>query len=175
MPQQQDISRKCLGEPTFYGMQKASTTFSMKNSYLAYLLNQSDARIGFLPQSNLNSLEQEIKSMRKLHNDREAELAQLRMLKRKLEDDYSYERSIRRKYQRELDGLKKECEFAHKMERYALDQVQREVVTRRKAEEVAKSERKMRQELTRFSDKRFGFDDIINLCEKKEAENISTA
>lgn len=113
--------------------------------------------------------------MRKLHNDREAELAQLRMLKRKLEDDYSYERSIRRKYQRELDGLKKECEFAHKMERYALDQVQREVVTRRKAEEVAKSERKMRQELTRFSDKRFGFDDIINLCEKKEAENISTA
>jgi chromosome segregation ATPase len=124
------------------------------------------------PQPDLNSLEQEIQSLRKLHDDQEAELVQLRTLKRKLEDDYSYERSIRRKYQRQLDDLEKECKFAHQMERYALDQIKREVITRRKAEEETKLEKKMRQALIQISDKRFGFDDIINLCEKKkEAED----
>ena len=129
----------------------------------------------FSPQPNLNLPEQEILALRERHDDQETELAQLRTLKRKLEDDYSYERSMRRKYQRQLDSLEKECEFAHKMERYALDQIKREVATRRKAEEAAKMERKMRLELIQISDKQFAsFNDIINLCDKKKGgENIS--
>ena len=142
-------------------------------------LSQPDARKkvtrGFSPHLNLNSPEQEILSLRERYDDQETELAQLRTLKRKLEDDYFYERSMRRKYQRQLDDLEKECEFAHKMERYALDQIKREVATRRKAEEAAKLERKMREELIQISDKQFAsFNDIINLCDKKKgAENIS--
>lgn len=130
---------------------------------------------GLPPQPSLKPLEREIQSLRELHKDQVAELAQLRTLKRKLEDDCSYERSIRRKYQRQLDNLEKECESARKMERYALDQIKREVATRRKAEGRAELERKMREELIQISDKRFGFEDIINLCGKKkqEAENVS--
>ena len=140
-------------------------------------LSQPDARMkvtrAFSPQPNLQ--EQEILSLRELHNDQETELAQLRTLKRKLEDDCFYERSMRRKYQRQLDDLDKECEFAHKMERYALDQIKREVATRRKAEEAAKLERKMREELIQISDEQFAsFNDIINLCDRKKgAEDIS--
>ena len=142
-------------------------------------ISQPDAKMkltrGFLPQPNLNSPEQENRSLRELHDDQETELARLKILKRKIEDDYFYERNMRRKYQRQLDDLEKECEFAHKMERYALDQIKREVATRRKAEEAAKLERKMRQELIHISDKQFAsFNDIINLCEKKKgAEDIS--
>ena len=130
---------------------------------------------GFSPQPNLNSPEKEILSLRERHDDQETQLARLKTLKRKLEDDFFYERSMRRKYQRQLDDLEKECEFAHKMERYALDQIKREVATRRKAEEAVKLERKMRQELIQISDKQFAsFNDIINLCEKKKGtEDIS--
>ena len=130
---------------------------------------------GFSPQPNLKLPEQEILALRELHDHQEIELDQLRTLKRKLEDDYSYERSMRRKYQRQLDDLEKECEFAHKMERYALAQIKREVATRRKAEEAVKLERKMRLELIQISDKQFAsFNDIINLCDmKKGGENIS--
>ncbi|KAF8806452.1 hypothetical protein BYT27DRAFT_7191009 [Phlegmacium glaucopus] len=139
-------------------------------------LSQSDGRmqVEFSPQSSPKNPERD-RSLRKLHDDQGAEIARLRTLKRQIEDDYSYERDLRRKYQRRLDDLEKECELARKMERYALDQIKREVATRRKAEERAESERRMRQELIQISDKRFGFDDIINLCEKKkqEAENIS--
>jgi hypothetical protein len=136
-------------------------------------LSQPDARMkvtrGFSLQPNLNSQEQEILSLRELRNDQETELAQLRTLKRKLEDDYFYERGMRRKYQRQLDDLDKECEIAHKMERYALDQIKREVATRRKAEEEAKLERKMREELIQISDEQFAsFNDIINLCDRKK-------
>jgi len=129
----------------------------------------------FSPQPNLKSSEKEIISLRERHNDQETQLARLRTLKRKLEDDFFYERNMRRKYQRQLDDLEKECEVAHKMERYALDQIKREVATRRKAEEAVKLERKMRQELIQISDKQFAsFNEIINLCEKKKgAEDIS--
>ena len=147
---------------------------SFQKNQLLGSSSRSDERMEVTrePQPDLNSLEQEIRSLRKLHDDQEAELVQLRTLKRKLEDDYSYERSIRRKYQRQLDDLEKECKFARQMERYALDQIKREVMIRRKAEEEAKLEKKMRQKLIQISDKRFGFDDIINLCEKqKEAED----
>ena len=139
-------------------------------------LSQPDAKMklarGFPPQPSLNSPEQE---NRPLCDDQETELARLKTLKRKIEDDYFYERNMRRKYQRQLDDLEKECEFAHKMERYALEQIKREVATRRKAEEAVKMERKMRQELIHISDKQFAsFNDIINLCEKKKgAEDIS--
>ena len=126
-------------------------------------LSRLDARMegprGFSPQPNPRTLEREIQSLHESHN---AELARLKTLKRKLEDDYSYERDIRRKYQRRLDDLEQECESARKMERYALEQIKREVASRRKAEERAESERKMRQELIQISGKRFGF----------EAENI---
>ena len=141
--------------------------------------SKPDARMkvtrGFSPQPNFKSSDREILSLRERHDDQETELARLRTLKRKLEDDFFYERSMRRKYQRQLDDLEKECKFAHKMERYALDQIKREVATRRKAEEEVKLERKMRQELIQISDKQFAsFNDIINLCEKKkEAEDVS--
>ena len=141
--------------------------------------SQPDAKMkvtrGLSPQSNLKSPKQEILSLRERHDDQETQLARLRTLKRKLEDDFFYERSMRRKYQRQLDDLEKECEFAHKMERYALDQIKREVATRRRAEEAVKAERKMRQELIQSSDKQFAsFNDILNLCEKKKGtENIS--
>jgi hypothetical protein len=124
---------------------------------------------GFSPRPNLKSPNQEILSLRERHDDQETQLARLRTLKRKLEDDFFYERNMRRKYQRQLEDLEKECEFAHKMERYALDQIKREVATRRKAEEAVKLEMKMRQELIQISDKQFAsFNDIINLCEKKK-------
>ena len=141
-------------------------------------LAQPDARMkvarGFPPQPNLDSQKQETLSLRELHDDQETELAHLKTLKRKLEDDYFYERSMRRKYQRQLDDLEKECEFVHKMERYALDQIKREVAIRRKADETARLERRMREELIQISDKQFAsFKDIINLWDKKGTEDIS--
>ncbi|KAG6819870.1 hypothetical protein H0H93_007804 [Arthromyces matolae] len=98
-------------------------------------------------------LERELSKLRKDLNEQKTLLAEMRTLKRKLEDDVAYERSGRRRLLRDFDALQKELENARKMENHALSQVKREVDARRKAEESARSEKGMRQELQNILEK----------------------
>jgi len=81
-------------------------------------------------------MEREIQFLRDRNANQVKQLSQLRSTKRKLEDDYLYERDLRRKYQRQLEGLEEELNSARKMEKHALEQVTREVAARRKAQET---------------------------------------
>ncbi|KAG5722649.1 hypothetical protein E4T56_gene14474 [Termitomyces sp. T112] len=92
-------------------------------------------------------LERELRSLRKERDEQSTLLAELRAAKRKLEDDFTYECRSRRRLLRDFDDLQKELGNARKAEDHALSQVKREVDARRKAEEVAWTEKGMRQEL----------------------------
>jgi uncharacterized protein YukE len=89
-----------------------------------------------IPDRDIKRMEREIQSLRDRSANQAKQLSQLRSTKRKLGDDYLYERDLRRKYQRQLDGLEEELNSARKMEKHALEQVTREVAARRKAEET---------------------------------------
>ncbi|KAG6918704.1 hypothetical protein DXG01_012189 [Tephrocybe rancida] len=92
-------------------------------------------------------LECEMQSLLKEKKEQIALLAEIRAAKRKLEDDLAYEGTSRRRLLRDYDDLQKELATARKMENYALGQVKREVDARRKAEEMARTEKGMRLEL----------------------------
>ena len=83
----------------------------------------------------IKRMEREVQSLRDRNANQGKQLVQLQSLKRKLEDDYLYERDLRRKYQRQHDSLEEELKSARKMEKHALEQVTREVAARRTAQE----------------------------------------
>ncbi|KAG6901062.1 hypothetical protein C0995_001293 [Termitomyces sp. Mi166 len=95
-------------------------------------------------------LERELRLLRKERNERNTLLAELRAAKHKLEDDFGHEYRGRRRLLRDFDDLQKELATARKMENHALSQVKREVDARRKAEETARTEKGVRQELQRL-------------------------
>lgn len=90
-----------------------------------------------LSASHHRILEREIQSLRDRHSDQADELSDVRSVKRKLEDVVDYERETRRKLEWQLAETKKERDNARKMESFALEQVKREVESRRRAEEWA--------------------------------------
>lgn len=84
---------------------------------------------------DIKRMEREIQSLRDRNANQGKQLVQLHSLKHKLEDDYLYERDLRRKYQRQRDSLEEELKSARKMEKHALEQITREVAARRTAQE----------------------------------------
>ncbi|KIM40214.1 hypothetical protein M413DRAFT_28719 [Hebeloma cylindrosporum] len=89
-----------------------------------------------LPDWDIKRMERELRSLRSKNANQGKQLAQLNSLKRKLEDDYLYERDLRRKYQRQRDNLEEQLKSARKMEKHALEQITREVAVRRTAQET---------------------------------------
>ena len=88
------------------------------------------------PDRDVKQMERELQSLRDRNANQGRQLAQLDSIKRKLEDDYFYERDLRRKYQRQRDSLEEELKSARKMEKHALEQITREVAARRTAQET---------------------------------------
>ena len=97
--------------------------------------------------SRLRILERELRCLR----DREAtvttQLHNARSAKRKFEDDFIAERTLRKKLEHKLDDLEGQLDVSKKMEKFALDQIKREVDARRWAEEEAEYERDKRREV----------------------------
>ncbi len=82
-------------------------------------------------KKDFNSLEREIQSLRHRNAAQARQISQLNSSKRKLEDDYHYERNLRRKYQSRMDALEEQRDAARKMERFALAQVKQEISKRK--------------------------------------------
>lgn len=95
-------------------------------------------------------LEREIQSLRDRRKQQSDLLVEVRVEKRRLEEDLMIEREFRRRVQRHLDETEKELHTAQRMEKYALDQVKREVDARRRAEELARAEKTLRLDLAKF-------------------------
>ncbi|KAG5648544.1 hypothetical protein DXG03_003155 [Asterophora parasitica] len=92
-------------------------------------------------------LQGEIQSLLEERKELSLLLAHTRAAKRKLEDDLAYESSGRRRLLQDYDDLQEDLAMARKMENFALSQVKREVESRRKAEENARTENAMRLEI----------------------------
>ncbi|KAH8832433.1 hypothetical protein DL96DRAFT_1522579 [Flagelloscypha sp. PMI_526] len=92
-------------------------------------------------------LEREIHCLRNKSSQHTQALAEMRSTKRKLLDDLNDERSQRRRIERELKDAEEERDMAKRMETHALDQVKREVESRRRAEDRADTEKRRRQDV----------------------------
>lgn len=73
---------------------------------------------------DISRMEREIQSLRDRNTNQQNQLFNLRSSKRKLEDDFFYERDMRRKYQRRLEDL--ERDHARKMEVHASERTKME-------------------------------------------------
>ncbi|OBZ68108.1 hypothetical protein A0H81_11806 [Grifola frondosa] len=89
------------------------------------------------PRTSVRMLEREIQSLRDRHVNHTQWLNQARVTKRKLEDDLSEERHVRRKLERQLDHATEDAVGARRGEKFALEQCRLEVESRRRAEERA--------------------------------------
>ncbi|KAK7472752.1 hypothetical protein VKT23_000862 [Stygiomarasmius scandens] len=94
------------------------------------------------------SLERQVQSLRDRLNNHVTLLSESQSSKRKLEDDFNLERDVRRKLERQVDDLRKEREQARDMESYALEQLRREVESRRRAEDHV---RELQVDLERYA------------------------
>ncbi|KAJ6625511.1 hypothetical protein B0H10DRAFT_2001650 [Mycena sp. CBHHK59/15] len=90
-------------------------------------------------------LEREVQSLRDRQAHQANILSEVRSSKRKLEECIEMERDVRRRLERELDDVIKERDKARRMENMVLDQMKREVDSRRRAEERADEERELRR------------------------------
>ncbi|KIM92030.1 hypothetical protein PILCRDRAFT_171 [Piloderma croceum F 1598] len=97
--------------------------------------------------SRLRMLERELQSLRDRETAITTQLHNARSAKRKFEDEFTAERTLRRKLEHKLDDLEGQLDVSKKMEKFALDQMKREVDARRRAEEMAECERNMRREV----------------------------
>jgi len=122
-------------------------------------------------------LEREIQSLRDRQARQSTLLSESRSAKRDLEDDFACERNLRRKLERQLGDVEQDLATARRMETYALDQMKREVDTRRRAEERAELERGIRMEFERVSEKRTVkplFEDLANMFQRAaKGEGVS--
>jgi len=82
-------------------------------------------------KKDFNSLEREIQSLKNRNVTQARQIAQINSSKRKFEDDYYYERNLRRKYQSRMEALEEQRDAARKMERFALAQVKQEISKRK--------------------------------------------
>jgi hypothetical protein len=97
--------------------------------------------------SRLRMLERELQSLRDRETAITTQLHNARSAKRKFEDEFTAERTLRRKLEHKLDDIESQLDVSKKMEKFALDQMKREVDARRRAEEMAECERDKRREV----------------------------
>jgi len=57
-------------------------------------------------KENIGLLKRQIQNLRDQNADQSRQLTQLRSLKRKIEDDYHYERNLRKKYQNRMESVR---------------------------------------------------------------------
>jgi hypothetical protein len=79
-------------------------------------------------------LEREIQALRDRNSAHQDLLLESKSLKRKLEEELLCEKAARRKVEVKLDQTENELQLVQRMESFALEQVKREVESRRKAE-----------------------------------------
>jgi hypothetical protein len=96
--------------------------------------------------SHMQVLQREIEALRDKQSANANLISNIRSSKRKLEDELSSERSTRRKLEISLEDVKQDLRIAKKMEGFALQQVKKEVDTRRKAEARVEAEKEKRKE-----------------------------
>lgn len=97
--------------------------------------------------ARLQMLERDVQSLQDREKNAVTELNTARSAKHKLEDDFHFERNLRRKLERKLNDVEGQLDISKKMESFALDQMKREVDARRRAEERAEGEREKRKEV----------------------------
>jgi hypothetical protein len=119
--------------------------------------------------SRLRMLERELQSLRDRETAITTQLHNARSAKRKFEDEFTAERTLRRKLEHKLDDLEGQLGISKKMEKFALDQMKREVDARRRAEEVAECERNKRREVETAMKARGTkplFEDLANMFQR---------
>jgi hypothetical protein len=79
-------------------------------------------------------LEREVQSLRDRNSASQDQVLEFRAVKRKLEDELLSEKSARRKVETTLLQIEHELKASQRMESFALEQVKREVESRRQAE-----------------------------------------
>ncbi|THH17715.1 hypothetical protein EW146_g3137 [Bondarzewia mesenterica] len=89
-------------------------------------------------------LEREVKLLRDRQSMHSAELTKARAAKRKSEDAFEHERSMRRRLERHLDELERQLSRSQKKESSAMEQAMSEVKARQRAEEREGAERRAR-------------------------------
>ncbi|KAG6842160.1 hypothetical protein C0991_001653 [Blastosporella zonata] len=144
----QNLLQKVYGSQEAHTSQLSPTSTILQTLPRSIVYNAADDDIMPRQESQWKlRLEREIQSLLKEKDEEGALLTDIRAAKRKLEDDLAYECNGRRRLLRDYDDLQKELATARKMENYALSQVKREVDARRKAEEMARTEKGLRMEL----------------------------
>jgi chromosome segregation ATPase len=120
--------------------------------------------------SRLRALERELKVVCEREATVVTQLQNTHSEKRKLEDQFGAERTLRRKLEHKLEDLQGQLDVSKKMETFALEQMKREVDARRRAEEKAEFERERRREIeteikTRGSNKPL-FEDLADMFQR---------
>ena len=120
----------------------------------------------------IRTLEHQVDILRERNARSERTAAESEVLKRKYEQEISYEKSKRRKLQAELDEISAELRTTRRMEKYASDLAKREAELCRKAEmrerELIKRIEVLEKEKKRASDggKAVLFEDLANMFQK---------
>ncbi|TRM70011.1 hypothetical protein BD626DRAFT_476039 [Schizophyllum amplum] len=94
-------------------------------------------------------LEREISCLRDMQKRHIATIEDLRLGKRRLEDDLEDEKSVRRRLERQLSEMESERDSARRMEATALQQARQEVEARRRVQDALAEEQQRRQEAER--------------------------
>lgn len=94
-------------------------------------------------------LEREVQALRDRNSDHQTLLLESKAQKRKLEDELVCEKSARRKVETKLDQLETELQLVQRMESFALEQVKREVESRRKVESREKGLKRRVEDMER--------------------------
>lgn len=94
-------------------------------------------------------LEREVNALRDRNAEHQNLLSESKGQKRKLEDELVCEKSARRKVETKLGQLETELQLVQRMESFALEQVKREVDSRRKAENREKGLKQRVEEMER--------------------------
>ncbi len=95
-------------------------------------------------------LQRELQSLRDRHANNVTNLTEARRAKRKLEGELDRERAVRKKIETEFEEKKEELDSVRRSEKFALDLCEREVVSRRKAEEEAAEAAELREKVKRL-------------------------
>jgi hypothetical protein len=128
---------------------KTKTTPNRPRHGLLAEARRSASADSLLAQPNaphIQILQREIDLLRDHQSTQSNVLSDIRSGKRKLESDLASERSARKKLQMSLEDVERDLKMAKKMEGFALQQVKKEVDSRRKAEARVEAEKEKRKE-----------------------------
>lgn len=120
-----------------------------RSLHLRYEIGDEDTVRFSKPSQGLQRPQERIQSFQHVQTSAHSET---RSSKRRTEEDLVAERDLRRRLQRQLCDAQNELDNAKQMEMHALDQVKREVDSRRGAEDRATAEKARRLELQNLMD-----------------------